>query len=564
MMTDDKAKRPAVYDKSAFHAALDPTRIGKDAPAIKAAPRVLTNSIIDSYSSKIDKEIKASALTDIIERTDTIRTSPIFITTQMKENKIDETPNKHPAESPMFSAIKHLSVNRIIIDNTTGSTTHWILEASRPPLMWETHIIFLEKDHSNLFKALYPSEPFDVLHLEESPYSATIERANIIDIFFIPYSRLGNIMHWVHGIFENLEVHFKSSGELLELNLWIPSKFIEPKIQAEILAIIRKRLQEDWEYRCTHYNAAEFGDCVCAMRCYIQIIKVCERGRGRCNPFTTDSDPWIPIGYGQHITPILNDSLHDFTIRLPSEFDVNAESIRSSLEWYHPSTISVISKDLNEYAARPAYMNILDPTAPCSEPDRSQGDGIFGKRFGIPFQDEETRLWFAQAASTSELLAAYSIPESMLSFPSIVVDTINNIDQLLAGGMPYRIRHASLNPDQQSDSIEDNFVEGEGEQVFAVQCYHTSNTPEDQVLDWSAAYQKDPDTQALITILAQHKAHEIPSAAISTAPGEYKSMLAKGLITIVNNKLVYFKTNPDEYEIRYPSHRSRELAETHF
>ena len=198
-------------------------------------------------------------------------------------------------------------------------------------------------------------------------------------------------------------------------------------------------------------------DCVCAMRCHIQIIKVCESGRGRCNPFTTDSDPWIPIGYSQHITPILNNSLRNFSIRLPSEFDLNAESIRSSLEWYHHSTISVVSKNLNEYAARPAYMNILDPTAPCSEPDTSQGDGIFGKRFGIPFQDEETRLWFARAASTSELLAAYSIPESMLSFPSIVVDTINNIDQLLAGGMPYRICHASLNPDQQSDSIEDNF-----------------------------------------------------------------------------------------------------------
>ena len=121
---------------------------------------------------------------------------------------IDEASNKQPAESPMFSAIKHLSVNRIIIDDTTGSTTHWISEASRPPLMWETHIIFLENDHGNLFKALDPSEPFDVLHLEESLCSATIERANIIDIFFIPYSRLCNIMHWVHGIFKKLEVHF--------------------------------------------------------------------------------------------------------------------------------------------------------------------------------------------------------------------------------------------------------------------------------------------------------------------------------------------------------------------
>ena len=166
----------------------------------------------------------------------------------MQENNIDEAPNKHPAESPMFSAIKHLSINRVIIDDTTGSTTNWIFEASRPPLMWDTHIIFLEKGHSNLFKALYPSEPFDVLRLDEGLCSATIERANIIDMFFIPYSQLGNIMHWVHGIFEQLGDHFKSSEELLELNLWIPSKFIEPKIQAEILAIIQKCIPEDWEY----------------------------------------------------------------------------------------------------------------------------------------------------------------------------------------------------------------------------------------------------------------------------------------------------------------------------
>jgi len=53
----------------------------------------------------------------------------------MKENKTNEASNKQPAESPMFSSIKHLSINRIIIDNTTGSATHWIHEVSRPLLM---------------------------------------------------------------------------------------------------------------------------------------------------------------------------------------------------------------------------------------------------------------------------------------------------------------------------------------------------------------------------------------------------------------------------------------------
>ena len=69
---DDKAKRPAAYDKSAFHSTLDPTRIGKDDPTTEAEPRVSTSSVIDSYASKIERELKASELTEIVERTDII------------------------------------------------------------------------------------------------------------------------------------------------------------------------------------------------------------------------------------------------------------------------------------------------------------------------------------------------------------------------------------------------------------------------------------------------------------------------------------------------------------
>jgi len=76
---------------------------------------------------------------------------------------------------------------------------------------------------------------------------------------------------------------------------------------------------------------------------------------------------------------MLNDALREFSIRLPSEFIIDEEAEISSPEWYYPSIISVISRNLDEYAARPSYMNILDPTAPCSEPDTSKGDGIFGK-----------------------------------------------------------------------------------------------------------------------------------------------------------------------------------------
>ena len=532
---DDKAKRPAAYDKSAFHSAPDPTRIGKDAPFLEAEPRILTNAIIEGYP---EMEIVDHTST---ESTDTIRTSPIFITTQVHENVTHDDHSHEQAESPMFSAVRHLNINRIVIDDTTGSTIHWIQNAALPPVIWDTQIVFSEKNLSYLFQALYPSESFNTCTLAESLCHTKINTANIVDIFFVPYAQSSNVMHWAYNIFDALETHMESAMEFVELNLWIPSRFISQATQSQIIDMIQRRIPETWEYACNHYNAAKFGDCVSALRCHIQIVKSCENGRGSCRQFITANDPSLPIGYGEHISPILNDSLREFSIRLPSEFNLDAEAIRSSPEWYHPSTISVVSKNMTEYAARPSIMSILDPTAPCSEPDTSQGDGIFGKRFGIPFQDKESRVWFARAASTLELLSTYSIPDSMLLLPSIVVDTIDNVDQLLAGGMPYKLRHASLNPDQQNDSIEDNFVEGQDEQVFTVQCYHMSTPPVDQVLDWTTAYQNDNTTRALLSILEQYKAHEIPSAVISTAPVEFRTMLTKGLVAILNSKLVYFK-----------------------
>jgi len=93
--------------------------------------------------------------------------------------------------------------------------------------------------------------------------------------------------------------------------------------------------------------------------------------------------------------------------------------MNSIFKWYHPDTIGVVSKNLTDYAARPACMHILDPTAPCSEPDTSQGNGIFGKHFGILFQDTDSHFWFARAASSAELLAAYSVPTDIHLFMSI-------------------------------------------------------------------------------------------------------------------------------------------------
>ena len=530
---DDKERRPAAYETSVFRTADDPTKIGKDAHLPEQEPRIFTNKFIESYKCK-DRSLPTSIPL-------TIQTSPIFVTSEMREVPQMAHEVNPPAESPMFTAIQHLSINRLVIDDTTGSTLHWIKNEARPPVYWHIHSIFLEQNNSKLVNVLFPNEDTRICTLEDIFTSTFMIGFNVVDLFYIPYSAIGNIMHWVHSIFSNLSDIWDSSDDLIEINLWIPSTFLNEDIQTRIKAVVSVHMPQDWDISCTQYNATQFGDCVAAQRCHIQLLKVCENGRGSCHKFTSSSDIWTSIGYSERIDPTLNDSLRDFVIRLPNEFTLENNIEQSSQEWYLPSIISVVSKKLDTYSARPASMNILDPLLPCTEPDLSQADGIFGKRFGIPFMDGDSRVWFARAASTAELLSMYSIPPQLLNSISIVIDDIDNIDQLLAGGMPYQLRTASLSPDHQTNCIEDNFVEGQDEQVFSVQCYHTSKDTDTRILKWDEAYRSDATTQTLLNILSQHKANEIPSEVVATAPVEFRTMLEKGLMAIVQDKIVYFK-----------------------
>jgi len=109
-----------------------------------------------------------------------------------------------PAESPMFTTIQYLSINRLVIDDTTGSTLHLIKNEARRPVYWHIHSMFLETNNSKLVNVLFPHEDTRVCTLEDIFTSKSIIGFNVINLFYIPYSNIGNIMHWIHRIFSNL------------------------------------------------------------------------------------------------------------------------------------------------------------------------------------------------------------------------------------------------------------------------------------------------------------------------------------------------------------------------
>ena len=534
---DDKEKRPDAYQKICFHSAKDPTKIGKSSELDAREPRILTDIFIQNYSG-----IDAAATLSLPAASRMhISTSPVCVVRRCVKSQIESSLDG-PVESPMFDAVRHLTAKRLVIDDTTGSSLHWLHTQSKPPISWYVESMFTHEGHCHLVRKLFPQSSITISDLSSIIASTSSTQPNFIDIFFIPYSKAGgNIIQWFQTITDMLTSIWHTLNELLEVNLWIPTSFITPSILITIRSVINQFLPNDWEYGIFDYNAAQFGDKVAANRSHIQMNKVCENGIGRGYALTPLAANETDSGYGQCILEELNDSSRDFAFELPISFTLTPNPDTKEHIWHEPRIVSMVTDSIESVTPCPTSV-VLDPTAPCIEPNLQSVRAAFGQRFGIPFQDCLSPRWYSRAVSTMELLRMYSLVEDRISIPDIILDTIPDIDHLLASGMPYNLRIASLNPDcKEGTSIEDSFVDSQDEHVFTVQCYLTSTEPSKTILDWSAAYNNDPSMKLLLSILRKHTPHEIPSDVIKSAPSEYRTLLQRGLLALVSNKIVYFK-----------------------
>lgn len=231
---DDKEHRPDAYQKICFHTAKDPTKIGKSSELDAREPRILTDSFIQNYSSIAATETLAPSAALCMH----ISTSPVHVVRRCFESQVDSYFDG-PVDSPMFDAVRHLTAKRLVIDDTTGSSLHWLYTQSKPPISWNVESMFTHESHCHLIRRLFPQSSITVSELSSIIACTSTTQPNFIDIFFIPYSKAGgNIIQWCQTITGTLTSIWHTLNELLEVNLWIPTSFITPTISIAIKSVV--------------------------------------------------------------------------------------------------------------------------------------------------------------------------------------------------------------------------------------------------------------------------------------------------------------------------------------
>jgi len=139
-----------------------------------------------------------------------------------------------------------------------------------------------------------------------------------------------------------------------------------------------------------------------------------------------------------------------------------------------PIVIAVAIQGHKELESIWGANEILDPAFPVIESLLTPQHGVYGKRFGVPYQSSDNR-WQARAQTTLKLLCMYSISDQLLSNPTLILGMDKVIDRLIPCSTPFRLKATIINSAQKTSSMADMFVHGEEEQVTAVPSYHSTS-----------------------------------------------------------------------------------------
>ena len=147
---------------------------------------------------------------------------------------------------------------------------------------------------------------------------------------------------------------------------------------------------------------------------------------------------------------------------------------------------------------------ILDPMFPDKEPcPHHQHNNILGRRFGVLTQITATS-WHTHCVTASELLRMYIITFSYTHFQSTL--QYHAMDNLLGDIIPFRLPCTMVlqvqNQYVPNNAILDNITYSEGTECDSVQCYFLKKN---SILNWSEAYQNDPNISSLLLHLRSNQ-----------------------------------------------------------
>ena len=278
----------------------------------------------------------------------------------------------------------NLSTHWLCINDVCGSILAWVNSHMDGVSYWSVSHTFFTQELSLLFDILHTEETYDIVNRGE--FFAYLTQSHQLlgiagfDSMFIPYL-CGSSIEWITSMVHCITHMIENNSNFYLATLWIPTAFIPQNI-----SIIIAHLNCPWGFTISTYNSSSSGDCISAKRACITFMQETNTHED-CTTMDASNSA---TGYGTHINEVYNIEMDCCTITLPDDAVIH-RSTAVARDRLMPKVAATVNSCSNSYAQG----LILHPDYPASEPTLMQQGEVFGKRFGVPFRNNEGR-WLAR------------------------------------------------------------------------------------------------------------------------------------------------------------------------
>ena len=535
----DKHQRPSAYQDSRFHDRSNkPTKVTEDTTSADFPPwPILSHRGIVSMTASDDTTHKH------IEPTNAsifLTTTPIkMIEPQHQQSLL--TPKDKLAKSSTVAI--HEQLRCLVIDDILGSFLLWATESAPPPLAWDVTPLFSHTDSSILFSSMFPHREFRILETKriQSQLSFEFEQGyNIIDATFIPYMN-GSIFEWLQAILHLISQDAACTNELLLVTAWINTAYLPHSFKDTLHKLMSTELHNHWVFSIHEYELTQFSVPLAGKRACITMSNThseCTFSTTRVQEFCTSDS----TRYGSHLSSLFNTEQGDCSVLIPDPSTLTSDHPTHEEDPTVPRIIGRIHRQDQHTSATTTSSHILHPDHPAYEPNISASNQLFGHRFGVPFQNKNGT-WFTRGLSTLELLRLYGVNDTHLNNPTTLFRLDHAADNLLPCCVPSNFRNTFMNAnDSPWTELSSTLALGPDLHTSSSQCFVISSTTAAPcTLDWTAAYHRDKDTNAIISNFRKEKPQVWSPAILATIHSSYHSFLKAGHIQTMHGKLVLFK-----------------------
>ena len=268
----------------------------------------------------------------------------------------------------------------------------------------------------------------------------------------------------------------------------------------------------------------------------ITIYHVLDEYSGICDKCAAPLETPLQYGYTDCILPELNTT--EDLLSIPLQNGSIPDCVPSPLP---SATQPLIIAALQGNGNLPSV--VLHPLYPGREPSishqQNSHNGLFGSRFGVPFQGKDG-CTYGRPLSGEELLLCYSVPTAIIPDHSVwpILDPI--IDALLPGSLPFQFINSIASSYSIMDRVYSNQVSESDEISNSASCY-LQGKMSSMILDWKSGYENDPDTKILFTAMRDSGGKALSNSVINSVAMGYRQHLKNNMIQIMGDKLVLFK-----------------------